>query len=55
MCKVLCSDVQLFLFWALPLRGRAIRYKSSLRCGLSTAIPNAGWLNCEEVIGDQLF
>jgi hypothetical protein len=27
-------------FLGVPLSGRAIRYKSSLRCGLSTSIPN---------------
>ncbi len=28
-------------YLGVPLSGRAIRYKSSLRCGLSTSIPNA--------------
>src|SRR5690606_11686053 len=28
-------------YLGVPLSGRAIRYKSSLRCGLSTTIPNA--------------
>ena len=30
-----------FFYLGVPLSGRVIRSKSSLRCGLSTSIPNA--------------
>ncbi|MGB4205835.1 MAG: hypothetical protein WBJ84_09495 [Bacteroidales bacterium] len=32
---------KILIFLGVPLSGRAIRYKSSLRCGLFTSIPNA--------------